>query len=261
MLKDFDFVTGKERRSIRFPRGFASVPQIKTSVKAFLTVGGLLLTIVGGGGEGVVVGGQISPSSGGNIMRNSGVQSKSTQQHSLLHLQAKCGIYSVCNLATHFCDTVMSTCVSCSDDCHPGRITGDPYAVEDCQQKCRVYYELERERSQMAISKSKEDHIRERQISTSRSEDLQHQVSRRTNDSMISVTDELYESLKRFELLKAIETICIAVITLMLFVISISLMFLLRRLDARSYARRKPNILLMDSVSRRAKFSNHLQTN
>lgn len=132
MLKDFDFVTGKQRRSIRFPRGFASVPQIKPSVKTFLTVGGLLLAIVRGGG----VGGQILPSSG-NIMRNSDAQSKSTQQHSLLHLQAKCGIYSVCNLATHFCDTVMNACVSCSDDCHPGRITGDPYAVEDCQQKCR----------------------------------------------------------------------------------------------------------------------------
>lgn len=125
MQKKFDFVKGEERRLIHFSRGSASVRQIKTSVKTFLTV---LLVIVGGG--------QISPTSG-HIVRKSDVLSRTTQQHSLLHLQAKCGLYSVCNLATHFCDTVMNVCVSCSDDCHPGRITGDSYAVDDCQKKCR----------------------------------------------------------------------------------------------------------------------------
>lgn len=49
----------------------------------------------------------------------------------------RCGPYAVCDLASHFCDTVMNTCVRCSDDCHPGRINGDSLAEEDCKQKCK----------------------------------------------------------------------------------------------------------------------------
>lgn len=57
-------------------------------------------------------------------------------------LQVRCGQHSVCHLATHFCDSVVKTCISCSDDCHPGRITGDRHATDECQEKCKGIIQL-----------------------------------------------------------------------------------------------------------------------
>lgn len=49
---------------------------------------------------------------------------------------------TTCNRITHYCDEVIQTCVSCEDDCHPSRITGDDLATKDCQKRCDWYYYL-----------------------------------------------------------------------------------------------------------------------
>ena|SRR6218665_578364 len=77
-----------------------------------------------------VIGGHLSAVNAGATGRTSPRSPKPDQS-------VRCGPYAVCDLASHYCDTVMNTCVRCSDDCHPGRINGDSLAEEDCKIKCR----------------------------------------------------------------------------------------------------------------------------
>jgi hypothetical protein len=47
---------------------------------------------------------------------------------------------SKCDLRFQYCDSVISNCASCREDCHPGRIAGDEQAIQDCQEKCGWFY-------------------------------------------------------------------------------------------------------------------------
>lgn len=173
-----------------------------------------------------VIGGHLSAVNAGATGRTSPRSPKPDQS-------VRCGPYAVCDLASHYCDTVMNTCVRCSDDCHPGRINGDSLAEEDCKIKCRVYYELKEEIDRLIAEETKETTYRPQPIVNHhhRSDEKYLQLSFRSLH-LINAADD--KTLARVELLMAIETIAVAVITILLFIISICLIILLQRQRVRT---------------------------